>query len=104
MKTSIVNKIGTGIFLASLLMATTLSAKTNSAEAVNNNKTEIKESKRCIYIGPQIVDYLEALGYTDITLSYIPGSCNMIAETSNTYDTIIYVSGSAVIGHDDVDM
>ena len=105
MKTSIAKKIGTGIFVASLLIGTTLNAS-NIEATVNKvlNKTEVKESKRCVNIAPQIISYLESLGYTNISLSYIPGSCNMIANTSNSYDTIIYVSGTAIIGHDDVDM
>jgi uroporphyrinogen-III synthase len=105
MKTSIVKRIGTGIFVATLLMATTLSAKNKVTEPSEKEiKTEVKESKRCVYVGPQIVAYLEELGYTKITLTYIPGSCNMLATTSNSYSTTIYVSGTAIVGHDDLDM
>jgi hypothetical protein len=102
MKTSIVKRIGTGIFVASLLMGTTLSAKNKVTEPSEKEiKTEVKESKRCAYIGSKIVTYLESLGYSNISLSYMPGSCNMIATTSNSFSTTIYVSGTAIVGHED---
>jgi hypothetical protein len=104
MKKTIAKKIGTGIFVASLLIGSTLNANAKTIESSKEeNKTEVKESKRCAYIGSEIVAYLEDLGYTNISLSYVSGSCNMIANTSNSYNTTIYVSGTAIVGHEDVD-
>lgn len=105
MKTRILKTIGTGIFIAALFIGSTIKANTEIIESNKKEyKIELNESKRCVYIGPQIIAYLEDLGYTNITLSYVPGSCNMIANTSNSYSTIIYVGGTAIVGHDDVDM
>lgn len=108
MKSTTIKKIATTTFAIALLLGSISFA---NAEGTNTNEkaketqtTKTKEYRGCYVKANDIISYLENLGYSNITLTNLLPSCNVIAHTDYGYDTVVFVSSTAVIGHEDVDM
>jgi glucan phosphoethanolaminetransferase (alkaline phosphatase superfamily) len=95
-------KIGKITFTIALIIGTVVTTRSETVKS-ENNKSEVKaKAPRCAYLNPQITEYLQEYGYSNISLSPIPESCDMMASTENEYDTRVFVAGYDIVGHEDM--
>ena len=95
----------TSFTIALLLGSTSIVNSKEVKEKEEAKKTEtvkIEQARGCYVQTSEIIAYLEGFGYTNITITSLPGQgCNVIAETDYAYATYVFVSSTAIVGHED---
>lgn len=91
--------------LTTLLVAgsVTFAKSEETKKATKNAVTKVKELKTCTVSESEVVTYLEGFGYSNITFYRTSSPCQMYVSTDYSYDTIIYLSGNNIIGHEDTE-
>jgi len=101
MKTRIIKRISTATLTALLVLGSVNFAKSEETKT-NTESTKIaKQSKGCNVSNNAIVLYLESFGYSNITFYRTSDPCTAYVSSDYEYDTVIYLSGNAIVGHDD---
>jgi hypothetical protein len=99
MKTRMIKRISAITLTILLGLGSTGFAKSGET----SEATQLKESRGCSVPQSEIVLYLEGFGYSNITFYKGWDPCNITVATDYEYDTIVHLSGSSIIGHDDDD-
>lgn len=90
------------IVLAIFTFSLVLGSVTLVKSADNNPVVKQEKKPRCWVNPGDIISYLEGFGYSNIVLTTTGSGCDMMADTDYSYDTIIYCTELAIIGHEDL--
>ncbi len=74
------------------------SSETATIAAAPANAAKIN----CYVTNQQVIAYLNAHGYSRVTVLYWDGECSAMCDTSNPYNTIVFTDGFSITGSCDM--
>lgn len=101
-----IKMISKSLFAAIALLfitTTTVHATAKVTTETANTNTVIASEDYCGVSESEIVQYLAQYGYIVKGMTSCTGSCNVIVNTQNSFNTIVYINPDmGIVGHEDI--
>ena len=81
----------------SLSLVTSFNGNYSSASTLNDDTQDY-----CEVTDDDIKIYMARNGYVVLSLTQTSGSCNQLADTHNSYHSMVYIYKGIIVGHEDI--